>query len=274
MSQQPLVQLNDGRQIPQLGLGVWQASDEEARSAVAEALRVGYRSIDTAAIYKNEVGVGQGIADAGLPREDVFVTTKIWNSEQGLDSARRALEDSLRKLKLDYVDLLLIHWPAPSQDKFVDTWRALIKAQQDGLVKSIGVSNFKAEHLQRLIDETGVKPVLDQVELHPYMQQAALRQTLADLDIHAEAWSPLAQNKALADPVIQRIAEQLGKTPAQVVIRWHVQNGVIVIPKSVTPERIRSNFAVFDFELDAAAMQAIAGLNKDQRIGPDPAVFA
>lgn len=270
----PKVSLNDGHTIAQLGLGVWQASNADARTAVREALQAGYRSIDTAAIYENEEGVGAGLSDAGLPRAEVFVTTKIWNRDQGTEAAKHALQKSLERLKLDYVDLLLIHWPSPKQDKYLETWMAMIEMKNQGLVRSIGVSNFTAAHLQRLIEETSVTPVLNQIELHPYMQQIAMRHTHDELGIRTESWSPLAQGKALDDPEILAIAKRLGKTTSQVIIRWHLDQGLIVIPKSVTPSRIRSNLEVFDFTLDASDISAIAALNKNQRLGPDPEAFA
>jgi 2,5-diketo-D-gluconate reductase A len=270
----PLITLNDGRTIPQLGLGVWLASDEEARSAVRLAIEAGYRAIDTAAFYKNETGVGAGVRDSGLPREEVFITTKIWNSDQGEQHSRAALEKSLQRLGTDYVDLLLIHWPCPQQDTFVETWRSMIALQQEGQVRSIAVSNFNPSHLQRLIDETGVKPVLNQIELHPYMQQHALRKANAALGIHTESWAPLGRGKTLDDPVIATIASKHGKTAGQVIIRWHLENGLLVIPKSVNPERIHSNISVFDFSLDQEDLAAIATLERGLRIGPDPETFA
>jgi len=273
-SSSPTLSLNDGHTIPQLGLGVWQASNADARTAVAEALRAGYRSIDTAAIYENEEGVGAGLIDAGLARNEVYVTTKIWNNDQGTDPAHQALEKSLTRLKLDYVDLLLIHWPSPKQDKYLETWRAMIEMKNQGLVRSIGVSNFNPSHLQRLIDETSITPALNQIELHPYMQQIAMRHTHDGLGIRTESWSPLAQGKALDDATILEIAKKYGKTSSQVIIRWHLDQGLIVIPKSVTPSRIRSNFDVFDFALDADDLKSIAALNRNQRLGPDPDQFA
>lgn len=261
---------NDGHSIPQLGLGVWQASDDQARAAVVEAIQAGYRHVDTAAIYKNETGVGAGLREAGLPRDEVFVTTKIWNDDQGARPARAALHKSLERLGLESVDLLLIHWPMPKNDRFVDTWQAMIDFRNEGLARSIGVSNFQASHLQRLVDETGVAPVLNQIELHPYLQQTAMRAANTALNVRTESWSPLAQAKALDDAVIAGIAKNHGKTPAQVVIRWHLDSGLIVIPKSVTPGRIRDNADVFDFSLDADDMAAIARLDRGERLGPDP----
>src|SRR5690554_5798386 len=232
---QPVIQLSDGNLIPQLGLGVLYASDKEARQAVSHALQVGYRHVDTAAIYDNEEGVGAGVRDSGVKREEVFVTTKIWNAEQGFETTGKALEESLRRLQLDYVDLLLIHWPVPAKDLFVETWHALIQAKEQGKVRSIGVSNFNPAHLQRLIAETGVTPVLNQIELHPFFQQSELRQCHDELDIRTQAWSPLGQGEALTHPVIAEIATRHRRTPAQVIIRWHLQLGNVAIPKSVTP---------------------------------------
>jgi len=270
MTLSPLVELNDGKLMPQLGLGVWRASNEEARMAVREAFACGYRSVDTASIYRNEEGVGQGFRDSGLDRTQVFITTKVWNDDQGFEQAQRALEQSLQRLKLEYVDLLLIHWPAPQRDRYLDTWRALIKLRERGLTRSIGVSNFAAAHLERITSETDIKPVLNQIELHPYLQQRELRAVHERLGIRTEAWSPLAQGKVVDDAVIGKIAEKHGRTPVQITIRWHLDNGIIVIPKSVTPSRIRSNFDVFDFKLDDEDMRAIAALDAQNRLGPDP----
>lgn len=267
---QSIIDLSDGKAIPQLGLGVWQASPEQARTAVSQALQIGYQHIDTAAIYGNEEGVGAGIRDAGLSRDQVFVTTKVWNADQGFAAAGLALEQSLTRLQLDYVDLLLIHWPTPAKDRYVDTWRALIKAQEQGKVRSIGVSNFTGEHLQRLISETGVAPVLNQIELHPSLQQRELRRLHEQLGIRTQSWSPLGQGKALDNPVIKHIAARHNRSSAQVIIRWHLQLGLIAIPKSVTESRIRENFQVFDFQLDAEDLAAIATLDSGERLGPDP----
>jgi len=268
------IQLSDAQRIPQIGLGVWQASNEEARAAVRVALEEGYRHVDTASIYGNEKGVGEGIRDAGTPRAEVFLTTKIWNDAHGFEAASVALDASLERLNVDYVDLLLIHWPAPSQDNYVDTWRALINAQRNGKTRSIGVSNFNPDHLQKLIDETGVAPVLNQIELHPYMQQEALRKVHESMGIATQSWSPLGQGSALSNSVILEIARKYDRTAAQVIIRWHMELGLIAIPKSITPSRIRENFKVFDFVLDASDLAAMNALNCGNRMGPDPSTFA
>jgi 2,5-diketo-D-gluconate reductase A len=267
----PHVVLSDGNSIPQVGLGVFQTPPDATASVVQTALAAGYRHIDTAAIYVNEVGVGEGLRASELAREDVFVTTKLWNVDQGFDAALKAFDHSVQRLGLDYLDLYLIHWPSPRRDLYVDTWRALAHLQADGRVRSIGVSNFNAEQLQRIVGETGITPVLNQVELHPYFQQRALIATHDALGIATEAWSPLGQGKVLTDPVIAAIAARLGRTPAQVIIRWHLDRGQIAIPKSVSPRRIAENIDVFDFKLEPADLAAIAGLDSpDGRIGPDP----
>ncbi|MFD1662371.1 aldo/keto reductase [Streptomyces caeni] len=273
-SKVPPIILNNGVEMPQLGFGVWQVPDGEAESAVATALEAGYRSIDTAAIYGNEEGVGKAVAASGIPREDLFVTTKLWNSDHGYDSALRAFDASLAKLGLEYVDLYLIHWPLPSRGRFVETYKAFEKIHADGRAKAIGVSNFLPEHLERLIDATSVIPAVNQIELHPHLQQPAAREYHAEQGIATEAWSPLGQGKGLLEvPAIVAIAQKHGRSPAQVVLRWHLQLGTIVIPKSVTPSRIRENIQVFDFSLDTEDMAAISALNEDRRIGPDPATF-
>ena len=266
--------LNNGVEMPQLGFGVWQVPDDEAERAVATALEAGYRSIDTAAIYGNEEGTGRAIAAAGVPREDIFVTTKLWNGDQGYDSTLRAFDTSLQKLGLDHVDLYLIHWPTPARDKYVDSYKAFEKLHADGRVRAIGVSNFEPEHLRRLIDETSVVPAVDQIELHPHLQQRAAREFHAEQGIATEAWSPLGSGKGLLEvPAIVAIARKHGRTPAQVVLRWHLQLGNVVIPKSVTPSRIRENIEVFDFSLDAEDLAAISALDEDRRLGPDPSTF-
>lgn len=271
MASQPRIVLNDKQGIPQIGLGVWRTPDSQASPAVQAALKAGYRHVDTAAVYENEGGVGDGIRAAGVPREDLFITTKLWNSEQGYDSTLRAFDASLARLGLDYVDLYLIHWPCPARDLYLDTWHAFIKLREDGRARSIGVSNFEPEHLERLIEETGVIPVINQVELHPRFQQRRLREFHARHGIATQSWSPLGQGTLLDDPVITGIARKHGRTAAQVIIRWHLDSGLIVIPKSVTPSRIKENFDVFSFKLDGDDLVAIAALdNAEGRIGPNP----
>ena len=265
------VTLNNGLKMPQLGFGVWQVPDEEAATAVTNAFKVGYRSIDTAMVYKNEIGVGKAIKESSIPREELFITTKVWNSDQGYENTLRAFDESLERLGLDYVDLYLIHWPTPQYDEYVDTYKALEKLYKDGRVKAIGVCNFEIEHLERILKECEVKPVLNQVECHPYLAQNELKEFCAKHDIFVEAWSPLDQGgEVLQDDVIIKIAESKRKTPAQVVLRWHLQNNTIVIPKSVTPSRIEENFQVFDFELNDNEMEQINGINKNRRKGPHP----
>ncbi|MBY8816338.1 aldo/keto reductase [Streptomyces cinereoruber] len=261
--------------MPQLGFGVWQVPDDEAEKAVATALEAGYRSIDTAAIYENERGTGRAVAASGIAREDLFVTTKLWNSEQGYDKTLRAFDASLDKLGLDYADLYLIHWPVPAKDAYVDTYRAFEKILADGRAKAIGVSNFLPEHLERLIGETSVVPAVNQIELHPQLPQQASREAHARYGIATEAWSPLGQGKGLLEvPAIVAIAQKHGRTPAQVVLRWHLQLGNVVIPKSVTPSRIAENIDVFGFELDDEDLAGIAALDEGRRLGPDPAEFS
>jgi 2,5-diketo-D-gluconate reductase A len=272
-SQIPQLPLRDGEQIPQLGFGVFQVPPRETEEVVAQALATGYRHIDTAAAYRNEGAVGQAIRASGLDRGEVFVTTKCFNDDHGYEQAKHALAASLERLEMSHVDLYLIHWPVPIHDKYVETWKAFIEARAEGLVRSIGVSNFNPAHLERIIRETGEPPSINQVELHPYFQQRGLRREHEQLGILTEAWSPLAQGKVLDDPAIVAIADAHGKTPGQVVIRWHLQLGNVVIPKSVTPARIEENLDVFDFELSAAEMESIEGLDRGMRIGPDPETF-
>jgi 2,5-diketo-D-gluconate reductase A len=269
----PALTLRDGVEIPQLGFGVFQVPPGETQQAVEEALRVGYRHIDTAAAYQNEEGVGAAISASGLRADEVFVTTKLWNSEQGYDSTLRAFEGSLRRLGLERVDLYLIHWPVPGADRFVDTWRAFQRVQEEGLVRTIGVSNFRVKDIERLESETGTLPTVNQIELHPALQQAELRAFHAERGIATEAWSPLAQGEILDHEVIAAIAEAHGRTPAQAILRWHLQLGNVVIPKSVTPERIRENFELFDFELSDEEMASMAELDSGERTGPDPSTF-
>jgi 2,5-diketo-D-gluconate reductase A len=269
------ITLNDGVRIPQLGFGVWQIPDAQAQAAVATALEVGYRHVDTASAYENEVGVGRAIRESGVPREEVFLTTKLWNGDHGYDAALRAFDKSLERLGTDYVDLYLIHWPVPEQDLYIESWRALEKINADGRAKSIGVSNFTAETLERLVRESAKVPAINQIELHPYFSQPAMRQLDEKLGITTEDWSPLGQGgDLLNEPILARIGEAHGKTPAQVVLRWHLQLGDVVIPKSATPSRIKENFDVFDFELSRDEMDEISALRRDDgRIGPDPAHF-
>ncbi|MBU8809729.1 aldo/keto reductase [Mycolicibacterium goodii] len=269
----PRVTLNDGNSIPQVGLGVWQTPAEDTERAVAAALQAGYRHIDTAAAYRNETETGRAIATSGVPRDDIFLVTKLWNSDQGYDATLAAFDASVERLGVDYLDLYLIHWPVPANNNFVDTFKAFAHLRDQGRIRSIGVSNFEPEHLNTLIDATGIVPAVNQIELHPLLPQHQLRQVHAELGIATEAWSPLGQGSLLADPVITGIAEQHGKTPAQVLIRWHIQLGNIVIPKSVNPERIASNFDVFDFELSEQDMTSIASLETGKRLGPDPRTF-
>jgi 2,5-diketo-D-gluconate reductase A len=269
----PTVALHDGVEIPQLGFGVFQVPPEETRQVVEEALADGYRHIDTAAAYRNEAGVGEAIAAAGLDRDEVFVTTKLWNSEQGYDSTLAAFDKSLERLGLDRVDLYLIHWPMPTEDRYLNTWRAFERIHEEGRARSIGVSNFRVEDLERLEAEAEKLPTVNQIELHPSLQQADLRAWHADHDIVTEAWSPLARGARLDDDTIATIAAHHEKTPAQTILRWHLQIGNVVIPKSVTPERIRENIDVFDFELSEDDIAAIARLDAGERTGPDPATF-
>jgi diketogulonate reductase-like aldo/keto reductase len=265
------VTLNNGLKMPQLGFGVWQVPDDQATEAVEIAIKVGYTSIDTAMIYKNEKGVGRAIAESSVPREELFITTKVWNADQGYEKTLRAFEDSLDRLGLDYIDLYLIHWPTPNFDKYVDTYRALEKLYRDGRVKAIGVCNFEIEHLERILKECEVVPVLNQVECHPYLAQNELKEFCAKHNIFIEAWSPLEQGgEVLRDEVVEQIASAHSKTPAQVVLRWHLQNNTIVIPKSVTPSRIEENFNVFDFELSQNEMNEMHKLNRNRRKGSHP----
>lgn len=269
----PRVALNDGNSIPQVGLGVWQTPPDETERAVTAALQSGYRHIDTAAAYQNEVETGRALASAGVPRGEVFLVTKLWNSDQGYDTTLAAFEASLDRLGVDYLDLYLIHWPVPAKNAYVDTFKAFAHLRDQGRIRSIGVSNFEPEHLKMLIDSTGIVPAVNQIELHPLLPQRELREVHAQLGIATEAWSPLGQGSLLADPVITEIAAAHAKTPAQVLIRWHIQLGNIVIPKSVNPERIASNFDVFDFELSEQDIASIASLENGTRLGPDPRTF-
>jgi 2,5-diketo-D-gluconate reductase A len=270
----PTLRLNDGRPMPQLGFGVWQVSNQEATAIVGEALAAGYRSIDTAAIYGNEEGVGEALRQTSVPREELFITTKLWNNNHAPDAAMRAFDESLARLKLDFVDLYLIHWPVAGSEAYRDAWRSLVKLKESGRAKSIGVSNFTAEHLRRVIDETGVTPAVNQIELHPRFQQRDMRAFHAQHGIATESWSPLGQGTLIQDAAIADIGRKYGKTSAQVILRWHLEHGLIAIPKSVTPSRVRENMDVFDFKLDADDMRILDALDdRSGRIGPNPDVF-
>jgi 2,5-diketo-D-gluconate reductase A len=269
----PTLTLNNGVEIPQLGFGVWQVSTEDIVNSVGTALRTGYRHIDTAAIYGNEEGVGQAIAESGIPRDELFVTTKLWNDDHGRDTAGPALEASLARLGLDYVDLYLIHWPAPKQNAYVDAWLAMEEQLAAGKTRAIGVSNFHKAHLTKVLEAGSVVPAVNQIELHPTFTQEDLVAETTSHGIAVESWSPLGQAQDLNDPVISDIAARVGKTAAQVILRWHLQKGYIVFPKSVTPSRIEQNFDVLDFELTAADVAAIDALDRGNRIGGDPDTF-
>jgi 2,5-diketo-D-gluconate reductase A len=275
MTRVPTIELNNGVTVPQLGFGVFLVPPGETRASVATALEAGYRHVDTAKVYENEAEVGAAIAQSGIARDELFVTTKLWNADQGRDATLRAIDGSLERLGLDHVDLYLIHWPVPSADRFVETWKALEEIAADGRARAIGVSNFQPAHLDRLAAETGTVPAVNQVELHPHLAQTALREYHAAHGIVTEAWSPLARGgDVLTDATVGRIAAAHGRTPAQVVLRWHLQLGNVVIPKSVTPSRIAENIAVFDFRLSDDEVAAISALDAGTRIGPDPDLFA
>jgi len=271
MSTQPHVTFNDGRTIPQIGLGVWQTPNDVAVTAVEAALGAGYRHIDTAAIYQNEEGVGEGIRASGVARADIFLTTKVWNDDQGFESTLRAMDASLKRLGTDYVDLYLIHWPSAFRGKYVETWKALVRLREEGKARSIGVSNFEGDYIEQIIAATGVTPALNQIQLHPRFQQKTMRAKHERLGILTESWSPLGQGKLLEHPVLAAIAARHGKSVAQIIIRWHLDSGLVVIPKSVTPSRIVENFDVFDFTLTDQDKAEIAGLDaSDGRLGSDP----
>ena len=270
----PLLKMNDGLSIPQLGFGVFKIPEQETRDAVKQAIKTGYRHIDTAKAYDNEDGVGLGVADSGIERKNIFIATKVWNSDQGYDSTMRAFEESAKRLHMTAIDLYLIHWPLPARDLFVETWKALIRLKQENRVRSIGVCNFRIVDLERLIQETGVAPAVNQVELHPHFQQKQLRIFHDKNNILTEAWAPLGRGQFLDDPVLKKIAAEHHKTVAQIILRWHMEMGTIAIPKSCSPERMAENFNIFDFALTAANHDAIAALDKlDGRMGPDPSEF-
>ncbi len=272
MSDIPQVKLNNGVVMPQLGFGVLKMSDgDDVRKAVTCALREGYRSIDTAKAYGNETGVGQAIKDSGIPREEIFLTTKLWNRDQGYESTLQAFQQSLERLDSEYVDLYLIHWPG--KDNYKNTWRAMEKLHGDGLIRAVGVSNFQIHHLDDLLGSSTVVPVVNQIELHPYLTQEELRSYCTSHDIRVEAWSPLGQGALLQDQTLQGLAKKHQRSAAQIILRWDIQNGIIVIPKSANPARIRENMSLFDFSIDAEDMKSIDNLNRNQRTGPDPDVF-
>lgn len=265
------IQLNDGNSMPQLGFGLWQVPDQETEKAVLHAIKVGYRSIDTAQIYGNESGVGAAIHQCEVPRKDLYITTKIWNSDHGFDSTLRSFEISMKKLNTEYLDLILIHWPAPKKNLYVDTWKALIQLKKEGRVKSIGVSNFNPDHIEKIMNETSFIPAVNQIEVHPRFQRLDLRKFHEKHNIRTESWSPLGQGQVLHDEVIKIIAAKHGKSPAQVILRWHLDQGLIAIPKSVTPSRIEENFSIFGFSLDDKDHLMIRELDDPEgRIGPDP----
>lgn len=271
----PTIKLNNGIQLPQIGFGVYKIEDGiEVEQAVGTAFKAGYRSVDTATIYRNEEGVGRAIAYSGIPREELFITTKLWNDDQGYDETLQAFDKSLELLGLDYIDLYLVHWPVPGKNKIADTWRAMEKLYADGKTRAIGVCNFKPNHLEDLLSNAQVVPAINQIELHPKLTQLETRQYCQEKGIAVESWSPLMQGgELLQDNTITGIANTHGKEPAQVILRWHIQSGLIVIPKSVTPERIHSNINIFNFELSDDEMQRINNLNQNKRIGPDPDTF-
>ena len=273
MTDIPLIDLKDGNKIPQIGFGIWKVPQDNAADVVANAIRTGYRLIDGAFIYGNEQGLGEGVRRAEIPREDIFITTKIWNADQGMDKARAAVDRSLKTIGIDQLDMMLIHWPVPSEDLYVETWKAMIEMKKEGKIRSIGVSNFNADHLERLIGETGETPVVNQIEVNPTLQQPDMRLANAQYGIVTEAWTPLGQGKSFEADPIRTIAERLGKTPAQIVLRWHIQLGNVVIPRSENPERQKQNMQVFDFALSDEEMASITSLDIGLRCGPDPSVF-
>ncbi|MFC3703668.1 aldo/keto reductase [Devosia honganensis] len=271
MSTQPYATMNDGQAIPRIGLGVWRTPNDVAAQVVETALQAGYRHVDTAAAYENEDGVGRAIRGSGLPRDEIFLTTKVWNDDQGYERTLRAMDASLERLGTDYVDLYLIHWPSAFRGQYVETWKALIRLREEGKARSIGVSNFEGDYIEDIVAATGVTPALNQIQLHPRFQQRAMRAKHDRLGIVTQSWSPLGQGQLLADPAIGAIAARHDKSPAQIIIRWHLDMGFVVIPKSVTPSRIVENFDVFDFTLSDEDKTAIAGLDAaDGRIGSDP----
>ncbi|WP_108671850.1 aldo/keto reductase [Peribacillus acanthi] len=266
------ITLHNGVKMPKLGFGVYLVEEGATTvDSVKKAIEVGYRSIDTAAIYKNEKGVGQAIRESGIPREELFITTKVWNSDQGYETTLQAFEDSLERLGLDYLDLYLIHWPV--KGKYIETWKAMEKLYEDGKVRAIGVSNFNVHHLEDILEHGKHKPVINQIELHPRLSQVEIREFCSKHEIAVEAWSPIGQGKLLDEPTINHVATKHSKSPAQVILRWHLQHGTVIIPKSITPSRIEENTQIFDFELSLEEMTQIDALNMDARFGPDPDNF-
>lgn len=269
----PSIPLNDGNAIPSVGLGLWRVTDEEATQIVREGVECGYRSLDTATLYGNEAGVGAGIRECGLPREQLFIATKLWNDSHGYDATMRAFDESMKRLRLEYLDLYLIHWPVAGSELYLDSWRAFIKLREEGRVRSIGVSNFLARHLRRVIETSGVTPAVNQIESHPYFKQSDLLEADREAGILTEVWAPLGRATVFTDPVITEIAGNHGKTPAQVVLRWHVERGVVAIPKTVRKERMLENIAVFDFSLTAGERAAIDAIDTVHRISADPETY-
>jgi 2,5-diketo-D-gluconate reductase A len=267
MTNLPTVTLNDGRHMPQIGQGVFLVPPDEARELVETGIKLGYRAIDTAAFYQNERGVGEAVRESD---ETIFVTTKLWNGEQGRDRTLAAFDRSFEELGLDWIDLYLIHWPVPSRGLYVETWKALIELQREGRVKSIGVSNFEIDHLERIIGETGVVPVTNQIELHPALQQNELVDFHRERGIMTTSWSPLGRGASLAEPLLASIAEKHGRSVAQIILRWHVERGLLIIPKASSPGRLRENLDLFAFCLDEEDMTQIAGLDRGERVGPHP----
>lgn len=271
---QPILTLNDGRAMPQLGFGLWQVPEDQTARVVVEGLAAGYRMIDGAAIYANEAGLGEGLKRTEVPRDQVFVQTKVWNSEQGFDAAIRSAEASLQRIGLPYVDCLLIHWPCPDKGLFVETWKALIRLREDGRALSIGVSNFMPDHLERIVGETGVVPVLNQIELHPRLVQAELRETHRRLGIVTQSWTPLGLGRSFDAAPVRAASDRTGRSPAQIILRWHVQLGCAVIPRSTRAEGLAENLRLFDFTLTDQEMDAITALDSGERTGPDPLHFS
>jgi len=266
----PRLSLDDGATIPQLGFGLYKVPATDAARLCREAIAIGYRHLDTAAFYGNEVGVGEAVREAPVRREELFVASKVWKDDNGYDTTLRAFDASMDRLGIATLDLYMIHWPVPSTDRYVDTWRALVRLQEEGRVRSIGVANFHAHHIERIVDETGVTPVMNQVELHPWLPQAELREFHERRDIRTEAWSPLARGRILTTPLLDDLAAKHGRTPAQIVLRWHLELGNVVIPKASSADRLRENLDVFDFALDPDDLEAIATLESGERTGRDP----